>query len=126
MHRCEVVTHLVRAITKRAGAARAETTTCTKTKTFEGQRVEHDTGVGHPRHDRAGSAAGAKGDGGQIVAEFVRLIATIILITHAQSTVCTTAPALDRVVVKHHTGVDSPSTQRHCREAGTAVRPAPI
>ena len=27
MHRCEVVAHLVRAITQRAGAARAETTT---------------------------------------------------------------------------------------------------
>ena len=73
--------------------------------------------MGHAGHHRAGSATSGKIDGSQVVAKFIRLIATIILITHAQATVCTTAPALDRVVVKHRTSVKSTSTHRHCRAA---------
>ena len=71
--------------------------------------------MGHAGHHRAGSATSAKVDGSQIVAEFAWLIAAIVLVARAQSTVCTTAPALHRVVVEHHTGVGSTSTHRHCR-----------
>ena len=73
--------------------------------------------MGHAGHHRAGSAAGAQGDGGQIVAEFVRLITDIVLIARSESSTCTTAPALDRVVVEHRTSLKSTSTQRHCRAA---------
>ena len=73
--------------------------------------------MGHPSHHRAGSAAGAQGDGSEVVAEFIRLITAIVLVARAQSTVCTTTPALDRVVVEHRTCVGSTSTHRHCRAA---------
>ena len=73
--------------------------------------------MGHAGHHRAGSATGAQVDGSQIVTEFVRLIADIVLIARAESATCTTTPALHRVVVEHHTGVGSTSTHRHCRAA---------
>ena len=73
--------------------------------------------MGHAGHHRAGSATSGKIDGSQVVAKFIRLITAIVLVARAQSTVCTTTPALDRVVVEHRTGVGSTSTHRHCRAA---------
>ena len=73
--------------------------------------------MGHAGHHRAGSAASTKINGGQIVAEFIWLITATHRVARPKSSTCTTAPALPRVVVEHHTGVGSTSTHRHCRAA---------
>ena len=74
--------------------------------------------MGHAGHHSTGSAAGAKSDSSQVVAEFIRLIAAIVLVTRAQSTVSTAAPALHGAVVEQRTSVGSTRTQRHCRATG--------
>ena len=73
--------------------------------------------MGHAGHHRAGSATSGKIDGSQVVAKFIRLITAAHRVAGTESSTCTTAPTLDRVVVEHHTGVGSTSTHRHCRAA---------
>ena len=109
----ECCSHLSRVVANFVCRIVSQLTATAIAETLHREVVEKHTGVRAARRRGPHPARSAECDRGQGIAQFVRRITTTIGCSRSQPTIATTAEALHRQVIEHHTRVRRTESQRH-------------